>query len=75
MATKELLTIEDIQANLGLAKGTIYNMVNRKENPMPYMKAGKLFFDWEEVKQWMRNNAQRRTPDQESLSDKMYTRN
>lgn len=56
LAAKNVLDIDDMVALTGLSKSYIYKLTSRKEIPY-YKPNGKLiYFDRQEVENWMRQN-------------------
>lgn len=54
LAAKNVLNIEDVAALTGLAKSYLYKLTSRKEIPHYCPNGKQIFFDREEIENWMK---------------------
>jgi len=56
LAAKNVLTIDDVALLTGISKSSIYRLTSEKKIPFYKPNGGYIYFDRQEIENWLRNN-------------------
>ncbi len=70
LAAKNVLTIDDVALLTGISKSSIYRLTSEKKIPFYKPNGGYIYFDRQEIENWLRNN---RVPTTEEINSEAAT--
>lgn len=74
LAAKPMLTIEDVSKLTGLSKSYLYQLTSQNQIPHYKPQGGKVFFDRQELTDWLKQNRIATTQETNLEAQKYITR-